>query len=1020
LKKQNKKKLPVGSLLRLISMILLVVLLIFGGGYLNRHYHYDFSALALASFGPDGQVILVNDGKKMIDILDAKGRIQKRISGESEDSFYYADQVLAEGNVIYIADTVYDEADQAKVKKRLLALTDQEQNVLFEQEYDRTVTLDSDMSDIMEFQVWNGDVYFLLKVDYGLELYRINKDRKQPSLLERYYCGDMLNDASIDLQSGEVAIAVRRGFVRVFDPEKNVWETLPFEGEHLMPNLIQIRDRRVYFSDLYENQLWLYDLEQKDGFTEFLKVSGKPVSLEVSRDGNSVLVSNSIGFYTVTEQGSGYVSGANYRFFGVTVALWILLALVVFIDLWILYWLLKRLRKHLRKENTIRVVLVVMATVIVSSFVAYSLMSELYQKEQDTMISNIKLFAELMREQTNVEAILQMKDEGFYGTSSYKKLREPLDEMIVKSYEEQKYYYYDLFTKDERGIIHVVDYDDRVMCCEPFVGQDAEYYERVLQTGNSYALSIVDEEGSWLYVLVPVTDESGVPIVVLEVGTDMSLIEHERGIAIRETALNVVCTTAVVLMLVLEGVLYLTFLESKKRATREKKLDLPSVVPLRMLIFFTNAADSLQDAFITILCIQLYQGQLPIPDSVAVALPLSAQLLMLALFSSFMGTVGEKKGASKTMGFGLLIQCAGCLCCVLTGSYIGVLIGKMMIGSGMGTVYVNSYAVAAKGKTEESSSNAFALITAGSLSGVTIGSGIASVFLSLGGWRMVYLAGTVLLLMAIYVAFSSAKEEKNFLLQEKYLLRAENEAQKTLQANTEASSEQLTETQPEPQKTMEPQAKGSGMTAMGFLFQKRIIGYFLLILLPFMMSLSYREYFLPLIAEESGVSEITIGRFYLMCGLAFLYVGPLITNYLMKQLGALRSSLFACLLMGMVLLLYVLIPTVTVVFIGVVILSFVTAFAYGCMYTFFGTLAESQRYGEARSMEVYTVFESIGSTVGPLAYGVLLSLGSRLGIGIFCGVIFAFTGMYGMLMKTTKGKEQKTDNKGQDVKESAT
>ena len=540
-----------------------------------------------------------------------------------------------------------------------------------------------------------------------------------------------------------------------------------------------------------------------------------------AEDGTRVMVSNSTGYYVVTEQGTTYVSGANDKYFAVTVVLWVILGGVALLLLWLLRWVLSKLRRYLRGENSIRVLLVVMATVVVSGFVAYSLMSELYQKEEDTMIGNIKLFAELMHEQTNAEAILQMKDEGFYGTSSFKKLREPLDEMIWKSYEEQKYYYYDIFTVSEKGVLHVANYDDRVMCCEPYAGQDCSYYEKVIETGNSYALSITDEEGNWLYVLIPVTDKEGVPVAVLEVGTDLSLRNRERTVAIRETALNVVCSTAVVLMLVLEGVLFLGFLENRRRVAGSKDADLPGVVPIRMLIFFTNAADSLQDAFITILCIQLYKGQLPIPESVAVALPLSAQLLALALFSSFMGTMGEKKGASRVMGYGLLVQCAGCLVCVLTGSYFGVLIGKVLIGAGMGTVYVNCYAVAAKGKTQESSAKAFSMITAGCLSGVTIGAGIASVLLTIGGWKVVYVAGALLLMLSVYIAFSAARSEKRLLQREEYVREALEEGDMTPEEGARelqvGGDESIIE---------QPQ------TALGFLFQRRIIWYFILMILP--------------------------------------------------------------------------------------------------------------------------------------------------------------------------------------------
>ena len=69
------------------------------------------------------------------------------------------------------------------------------------------------------------------------------------------------------------------------------------------------------------------------------------------------------------------------------------------------------------------------------------------------------------------------------------------------------------------------------------------------------------------------------------------------------------------------------------------------------------------------------------------------------------------------------------------------------------------------------------------------------------------------------------------------------------------------------------------------------------------------------------------------------------------------------------------------------------------MYTFFGSLPQVVKYGEAKSMEIYTVFESIGSTAGPLAYGVLLSFGDRLGLTIFGGIMLGFTAVYAIIMK---------------------
>ena len=74
------------------------------------------------------------------------------------------------------------------------------------------------------------------------------------------------------------------------------------------------------------------------------------------------------------------------------------------------------------------------------------------------------------------------------------------------------------------------------------------------------------------------------------------------------------------------------------------------------------------------------------------------------------------------------------------------------------------------------------------------------------------------------------------------------------------------------------------------------------------------------------------------------------------------------------------------------------------MYTFFGALPASSKFGEARAMDVYTVFESVGSTVGPVAYGFLLSFGSGLGLSIFGIGMLAFLGGYTLIFKKSKSR----------------
>ncbi|MBR6396138.1 MAG: MFS transporter [Lachnospiraceae bacterium] len=945
-----------------------MIVIIFYKDKLFMKARYDLHTASGFSFGEDGNMVLIDEGRSSIKILDKKMRMIREYKGESENSFYYADHALLKDGVLYVADTRYDEKDKNIETKRLLTLNGNKVDVLFEKRNDLS-DIDN-RNEILDIQVKDGDIFFLISVDYGLESYVIKKDLPWPELISRYYTGDRINDAAYDLESGTVAIAVKRGYIRIYDPEKGKWDRLETFKDHIMPNRIALRNNNLYFSELYENKVFSVDLSAKDTINEVIKVEGKPLYLETDTNGERLAAGSTDGFYLYTDGTKNFFSSIRYAGYYKTLMLWGIIILAAFCFVFYLRVVLKNTKRVFSNENAIRIVIVVFAVYAVAFFVAYSLMSELFSREEETLVDNMKLYADLLAGQTDAELIGDDLDEHFYGTSAYKALRMPLDEMTKKAHAEGKNYEYALFAVSGDEIFYVLNSNDDVMCKEaPEEGLSARFLSAG-KSGNTYAISRKTSLGSYISIIEPVYTNGKIK-AMLEVSLDMSLRNKEKRASVFNTVFNVFCTTAVVMMLILEGVFLLSFLEKRQKLSEKELGDVTNITPLRTLIFFTNAADSIQDAFVALLCEKVYMGGLPVPNSVAIALPLSAQLLMLALFSSFMGTVGEKHGPSRVMGIGLLVQGAGCITCMLTGNYLGILIGKMMIGAGMGTVYVNCYAVAAKGKTEESSAAAFTEISAGSLSGVTIGAGLSSVFLSIGGWRLVYAVGAILLFVAFLVAYSV--REKNV-------------------AKDVAVKEQVKE------------REKSGIKE--FIGSAPVTCYFFLILLPFMMSLAYREYYLPLKAGEYNVSEVNISRFYLLCGLVFLYLGPALTRFVIKHLGLFRGICLATFLMAEALLLNVIRPTVVMAFFGMVLLSLVTSFSYGCMYTFFGSLPASVKFGEARSMEVYTVFESIGSTAGPVVYGFLLSLGPALGLSIFGIGMIAFTGGYSLILRLNKKREK--------------
>ena len=916
---------------RILLLIVLAGILFMSRDKMHIQREYPFMTVSRANFSQNTELLVIDQGKAAIEIVenrDDRNVLRRTMYGESLEGFYNAQTVAgAPDTGLYISDIGYDstEAGEMVVHERVVELQNgSDWRIVADfSALMRDGTLSTGGS-IYDLQVYDNAVWYLRHENDALNLYRFVPGGA-PGLMRSVPCSESLSGASIDLSTGLIATAAHRGVVALLPEGAEDWIDVPKDREHLMCFDVAARAGELYFSDLYSGRVCrVTEMDSdKPGIETVFEGEGPLYALSLSDDARTILVSDGMAFYRITDGEANYISEAEVSWFEISVLLWICLAAAAALLLYELRGLPRWVAKQLRKESGLRIFLVLAATLIVSAFVIFSLMTELFTREDDIQISHIELFTDLMISKIDTDALSEIHWEDDYGSADYEAIRNVLDSMILTSYHNNQYYYYILYGLSENAIRYLVNYEDSVICGEPVSEYGTDYYSDVFDKGERFTIRTQDSYGNWINTVAPVYGEDGTVAAALEVGMDLGYQTAQRQESALNIILSVICSTVVVVMLLMELLFLLSFSDRKKAlVSAGRDLDGPQLIPLRTLIFCSFLTDSMQDPFIAIVCSQLYQDFLPIPHGVAIALPMSGQLLMMAVFSAIGGGFTGRYGARKTLSAGFLLQLCGFFFCFLTGTYIGLLVGKLMIGAGMGIVYVNCNTVAATGHSEEAVGSAFADVAAGTISGLTIGTGLASVFLSLGHWRS--------------------------------LLR--------------------------------------------FLMNRRVIGFFLLMLVPFTVALSYREYFFPLFSQEQGLTEVRIGQIYLMCGLMVLYTGPQLSAWMLRRFGAAMSVLLGSLLLGLDMALFVVWPTWISVFIGVVILALVTSFALTCQYSFFEALPESQRFGEGQAMGVYSVFESLGQTLGPMLYGAALAAGYRNGIGLMAGIMLVSAFAFALLM----------------------
>lgn len=416
-----------------------------------------------------------------------------------------------------------------------------------------------------------------------------------------------------------------------------------------------------------------------------------------------------------------------------------------------------------------------------------------------------------------------------------------------------------------------------------------------------------------------------------------------------ELILNFFASIVVLLLLGTEAYFFYDWWKKQK----DEKRDVTEYAPLRLLIFLVFTSQSIQDPFIARLCSQYSSQALFLSPNLATAMPFFMQLFAAAVAGFIAGRRMDHMDTKRIMRLGFLEDAAGCLLCGVVQNYYGLLFGNILIGAGMGIVMVTTYGMAAMGADEVMSAKAFGRINAGTLSGIAAGAGIGSVILYHADYRTAYIAMAVLAFAGIYPVQKSKKAKVGRL-----------------------------------------EKRESRISSRHFVSSKNIIAFLLLQLLPFMVMIYYREYFFTLYAAHNGMSDSTIGRILLFCGLFIIYMGPPLGAHIIGRYGSKGAMLRADSILLVSVIVFMIKPSLIAAVIGAVVMSISISFAYTAQNTCYISFGEVEEYGEGNAMGIYSMVENIGQMFGPILFAAFLSLGYTWGIRLL-GILYgASIGLY--------------------------
>lgn len=896
--------------------------------------------------GESGRLYIIDQGKKTVLITDGQGKLLRSIDcGTDGDSEPYYASLVAEGadGSIYVADTRYAGQGTRISQERIFRYDANGENgvCIYLIDYE-TIEQEAPLQygNILSLREENGALVFTRKTDNGLAVCQLDLASGRLQSAGYDLPGQYISDA--DAEPGTLRPIFTNRLGQVCTVTDGATEVLLDEGRTSW--MLCAEEGRIYYSDIAANAVLCYDLETG---REEIVLEAPDILYGVQTAGGRLYTTDYMGYYMLEDGEASYVDALTYSQPLLRCALWAALFLGGLLAVAVAYLLLAPALHRPKSELFQRMAIVLGVSLCMGCLVGYITITQMVSNQKATVMEQLNLFCDILVENTDTEALANIDSLADYKGEDFNQVKEPLDALTRMGYENGMYYYYAIYSTDGEIIYTIMDFEETLPARYPVYAYGEEGYTEVLAEGESVEFGgDVSSYGSWAFVLKPIRDAAGTPIAIMEVGTNLDDLDSQIQELVKEVALTILSMAVVLLMIIVEIIFY-----AEHRERKRKNLALPGLAaqfPLRLLIFLAYLVDCMQDAFVSILANQLYTPILGIPQSVGAALPLSAQVFAAAVMAFLGGGLSRKAGVKKTLVGGFLLEITGCLLCGAGGTYFSLLGGKAVIGMGLGLIIVSLNAIAARGEDEAESAKAFTDISAGTLAGVTAGAGVGSIILSFGHYSMVYFVGAAILLIGLALSFSGRDYK-------------------------EAAVAKVKEE----------------VGFFRFLFNRQVITFLLLMLLPFLMGLSFREYFFPIYAAELGMSETMIGRLYLICGLLVIYAGPQLTGKLIARLGGKWTVTLASALIIAAPLLYVAIPTLATTIVGVLLLSVAISFGYAAQSTYYSELPSVEHYGGGRAMGVYSLFENIGQTLGPMIYGLAMMLGYRSGLGLIGGAMLA-------------------------------
>jgi predicted MFS family arabinose efflux permease len=584
--------------------------------------------------------------------------------------------------------------------------------------------------------------------------------------------------------------------------------------------------------------------------------------------------------------------------------------------------------------------------VLGAGITASLLLNHMHRQYNETTFLNLENISRLTAGSVNLNTLLSITSSRDFESEAYRCLDQALRRLFIRFQWEGKPVYQYLWKFQEGRLYSVYDTEYSRGTWYP-VATKAPYYQKVLET-RGYVHRIAPSAGggrTWLFVCGPLFDAEKNILGLIETGYDIARInEQTRGMII-QMVLMVGATGIALFFIMQEFILMGEAFQANKTEYQEHRAPVFHPELLRGILFFMFTANNLESAILPLYAADLYQPVFNLPKAFVLTLPFTAEMLFIILALLVVPGIIGAFGLKRLCLLGALGLCIGHILSFSAPNTLYLGLSHGLTGFSTGTIVLVINTIIAAQKSLEAVNRSFAHYNASYLAGINVGVVFGSMVAEFFPYRMVYLCSSLVaaLLLAI-VVFSSRSKLLNHIYG---VIPVKKES---------------------PEET-----RGNPLRLFHFLLRPAVLGTLGLLVLPYMASMSFVSYFMPLYGTEQGLQESNIGQLMLLNGLFTILFGTSLCEYASHKVpvkGIVFCSLF---LNAGAIYLFSLRMTVPMLVLTIGMLAVAGIFGMTNMQTYYAALyKEDGAVSPAAALSMYSVIENLGLALGPLVFSYIV------------------------------------------------